>query len=65
MELLLHAVDSSNVKHELRSKKVKQFCIMPDADISKLYFLVFHLKIVFLNFLNELKQKSSDVTGRH
>ena len=23
-----HAVDSLNVKHELRSKKIKQFCIM-------------------------------------
>ena len=37
---------------------------MPDADISERYFLVFHLKIVFLNFLHELKQTSSDVTGR-
>ena len=26
--LALHAVDSLNVKHELRSKKTKQFCIM-------------------------------------
>ena len=26
--VVLHAVDSLNVKHELRSKKVKQFCIM-------------------------------------
>ena len=24
----LHAVDSLNVKYELRSKKIKQFCIM-------------------------------------
>ena len=62
---VLHAVDSLNVKRELRSKKLKQFCIMPDADISKRYFLVFHLKIVFLNFLHELKQRSSAVTGRH
>ena len=38
---------------------------MPDADNSKRYFLIFHLKIVFLNFLHELKQRSSDVTGRH
>ena len=37
---------------------------MLDADIFKRYFLVFHLKIVF-NFLPELKQRSSDVTGRH
>ena len=26
--VILHAVDSLNVKHELRSKKIKQFCIM-------------------------------------
>ena len=26
--VVLHAVDSLNVKHELRSKKIKQFCIM-------------------------------------
>ena len=58
----MHAVDSLNIKHELRSKKVKQFYIMPNADISKRYFLVFHL---FLNFLYELKQRGSDVTGRH
>ena len=25
--VVLHAVDSLNVKHELRSKKIKQFCI--------------------------------------
>ena len=61
---VLHAVDSLDVKHESQSKKVKQFCIMLDADISKRYFLVFHLKIVF-NFLPELKQRSSDITGRH
>ena len=62
---VLHAVNSLNVKQELPSKKVKQFCIIPDADNSKRYFLVFHLKIVFFNFLHELKQRSSDVTGRH
>ena len=37
-------------------------CIMHDADISKRYFLVFHS---FLNFLHELKQRSSDVTEQH
>ena len=26
--VVLHAVDSLNVEHELRSKKIKQFCIM-------------------------------------
>ena len=26
--VVLHAVDILNVKHELRSKKIKQFCIM-------------------------------------
>ena len=26
--VVLHAVDSLNVKHESRSKKIKQFCIM-------------------------------------
>ena len=26
--VVLHAVDSLNFKHELRSKKIKQFCIM-------------------------------------
>ena len=26
--VVLHAVDSLNVKHELRSKKIKQFCLM-------------------------------------
>ena len=34
------------------------------VDISKRYFLVCHLKIVFY-FLNELKERSGDVTGRH
>ena len=33
----LHAVDSLNVKHELRSKKIEQFCIMQtfSNDISR------------------------------
>ena len=62
--VVLHAVDSLNVKHELRSKKIKQFCIMqtfPNG-ISRLC----DLKTVFY-FLHELKQRSgsSDVTGRH
>ena len=38
--------------------------ILYHVDISKRYFLVCHLKIVF-SFFHELKQKSSDVTGRH
>ena len=40
--------------------------ILYHADISKRYFSVCHLKIVFY-FLHELKQRSrsSDVTGRH
>ena len=43
----------------------QRFIAIPyHADISKQYFLVCHLKIVF-NFLHELKQSSSDVTGRH
>ena len=54
---VLYAVDSFKVKHKLRSKKVEQFCIMPDADISQRYFLVFHL---FPNFLH----RSNDVTGQ-
>ena len=37
-------------------------CIMHDADISKRYFLVFHL---FLNFLHKQKKRSSDVTEQH
>ena len=59
---VLHAVDDLNVKHELRLKKVKPFCIMQTIpnDISWLATS----KIVF-NFLHELKQKSSDVTGQH
>ena len=62
--VVLHAVDSLNVKHELRSKKNK--AILYHADISKQYFSVCHLKIVFY-FLHELKQRSrsSDITGQH
>ena len=59
---VLHAVDSLNLKHELKSKKSE--AILYHADISKRYSVVCHLKIVF-NFLHELKQMSSDVTGRH
>ena len=62
--VILHAVDSLNVKYELQFKKIKQFCIMQTFpnDI----FLVCHLKIMFY-FLHELKQRSrsSDATGRH
>ena len=35
------------------------------VDISKQYFLVCHLKIVWVYFLHELKQRSSDVSGQH
>ena len=37
LRVVLHAVDSLNVKHELRSKKIKQFCIMQtfSNDISR------------------------------
>ena len=44
----------------------KNKAILSHADISKRYFSVCHLKIVFY-FLHELKQRSrsSDVTGRH
>ena len=44
----------------------KNSAILYHADISKRYFSVCHLKIVFY-FLHELKQmsRSSDVTGRH
>ena len=38
--------------------------VLYHVDISKWYFLVWHLKIVF-NFLHELKQRSSDVTEQH
>ena len=38
--------------------------VLYHVDISKRYFLVCHLKIVFY-FLHELKQRSSDVTGQH
>ena len=40
----------------------KSKAILYHADISKRFFLVCHLKIVF-NFLHELKQMSGDVTG--
>ena len=38
--------------------------VLYHVDISKRYFLVCHLKIVFY-FLHELKERSGDVTGRH
>ena len=60
---VLHAVESLNIKHELRQKRVKQFCIMWTSPDVK-YFLVCQLKIVFY-FLHELKQRSSDVTFWH
>ena len=40
----------------------KNKAILCHADISRQYFLVCHLKILF-NCLHELKQRSSDVTG--
>ena len=60
---VLHAVDSLNV---LRTwiPIGKSKAILYHADISNRYFLVCHLKIVF-NFLYELKERSSDVTGLH
>ena len=42
----------------------KSKAILYHSYISKRYFLVCHLKIVFNN-LHELMQRSSDVTGRH
>ena len=50
----IHAVDSLNIKDELQSKRVKQFCIM--------IFLGLPLEN-HVYFLHELKQRSSDVTG--
>ena len=41
---VLHAVDSLDVKRELRSKRVKQFC-QHHVDISKRFSLVYPLKI--------------------
>ena len=38
--------------------------VLYHVDISKRYFLVCHLKVVFY-FLHELKERSGDVTGRH
>ena len=62
--VVLHAVDSLNVKHVNYDRKNK--AILYHADISKRYFSVCHLKIVFY-FLHELKERSrsSDVNGRH
>ena len=58
----MHAVDSLNGKHELRSKRVKQLC--RHVDISKRYFLVCQLEIVFY-VLHEVKQRSCDVIVQH
>ena len=58
---VLHAVDS---KKKVKKSKAIVSAVLYHADISKLYFLVCHLKIVFY-FLHELKQRSGDVTGWH
>ena len=42
----------------------KSKAILYHADIFKEYFLVCRLKIMF-NFLHELKQSNSDVTGQY
>ena len=65
-EYCMHAVDSLNVKHKLRSKRVSNSvsCSVSCGQFSKQYFLVCHLKIVFY-LLHELKQRSSDVSGWH
>ena len=58
---------SLNVKHAwitIEKSKAILSAILYHVDISKRYFLVCHLKIAFY-FLHELKQRSSDVTGRH
>ena len=56
-----HTVDSLNVNHEITIKKGK--AILHHVDISRRYFFVCQLKIVFY-FLHKLKKRSSDVTGR-
>ena len=56
-----HTVDSLNVNHETAIKKSK--AILHHVDIFRRYFFVCQLKIVFY-FSHELKQRSSDVTGR-
>ena len=67
---VLHAVDSVNVKHVKQLFSIviitieKSKAILYHSDISKRYFLVWHLKIVF-NFVHELKQRGSEVTGWH
>ena len=44
--------------------KANLSAVLYHVDISKQYFLVCHMKIMFY-FLHELKQRSCDVTGRH
>ena len=44
--------------------KKKSGAILYHVDISRQYFSVYQLKIMFY-FLHELKQRSSDVTGHH
>ena len=56
---VLLAVDSLNVKDELRSTRSSKeilSAVMYNVDISKRYFLVCHLKVVFY-FLHVLKQR--------
>ena len=53
----LHAVDSLNVNHELRLKTCRHH-----ADISKRYFAICHLKIVFY-FLHDLSKGQGVVTS--
>ena len=54
---MLLIVSTLNMNYDRKSKTT-----LYHADISKWYFLVCHLKMVF-NFLHELKQKSSDITA--
>ena len=58
--VVLHAVSTFNMNYYRKNKAILYL-----SDISKRYFTVSHLKIVFY-FLHELKQlsRSSDVTGR-
>ena len=58
---VLYAVDSSNIKHELR---FKSRAILNHLRISGGYFFVCQLEIVSY-FLHELKQRSNDITARH
>ena len=47
-----------------KSKEILS-AVLYHVDISKQYFLVYHLKIVWVYFLHELQPRSSDVTGQH